>query len=100
MTNNVMYKELSLETILKESRWVAKMTYGRFVGTYGELECFIEDSENLRDIDLAAGQPEHLQQFCDEMWEHDRTDGWMTIQDFYNKVYVVRHPEVLPQGIN
>ena len=77
-------KKLTLETILNESRWVAKMTYGRHVGTYEELERWgYLSSEELRDVDVTVKQPDHLQGFFDDMWEYEKDHEWMTIQEFY-----------------
>ena len=50
---------LTLETILSDSIWVAKMNGWRQTGTYDELSDLRED-EDCRDFDLCAEQPEHL----------------------------------------
>lgn len=77
----------SLETILKDTRWVAKMTYGfRHVGTYDELEEYRE-SEECRDFDICCSQPEHLKEFYNKYFEYEKQHGFTTIQDFYNNVY-------------
>lgn len=73
---------LSLETIMRDTLWVAKMTYGRRVGTYEELEWCLEEDE-LRDFDICAKQPEHLEVFYDLYFEHCKRKGWTTVQEFY-----------------
>jgi len=81
---------LSLEQVVNESLWVAKMNGYRKAGTYPELQasgCL--DSDELRDVDLAAKQPKHLQAFFDEMWAWERSpEGrWMTLPEYYKTVY-------------
>lgn len=78
---------LSLEKIMNESLWVAKMQGYRMSGTYEEMRPYFED-EDCRDFDLAANQPEELKPFYDAYWEYDRKHGFTTIQDFY-KVWSV-----------
>ena len=77
---------LSLEQIMKETIFVAKMTYGyRAVGTYDEIREYIE-SDECRDSDICASQPENLKDFYDKYFAHH---GFITIQDFYNQYYNV-----------
>ena len=80
---------LTLETILNESLWVAKVGGCRFVGTYSEVEHWYDD-EDWRDTDLAAEQPEHLKEFYDAYFKYDREHGFITVQDYYNNVYAKR----------
>lgn len=77
---------LTLDTILKDSMWVAKVGGCRFVGTYAEIEHWYDD-EDWKDTDLCAEQPEHLKPFYDAYFKYDRENGFITVQDFYNKVY-------------
>ena len=77
---------LTLETILKDSMWVAKVGGCRFVGTYDEIEHWYND-EDWRDTDLCAEQPEHLKAFYDAYFKYDAKNGFTTVQDFYNNVY-------------
>ena len=80
---------LTLETILKDSIWIAKMNGWRQAGTYDELSDLRED-EDCRDFDLCSEQPEHLKSFYDAYWKYDKEHGFTTVQDFYNTVYSVR----------
>ena len=80
---------LTLETILNESLWVAKVGGCRFTGTYKEVESW-KDDEDCRDFDLLANQPEHLKPFYDAYWKYDEEHGFVTVQDFYNNVYSKR----------
>lgn len=79
---------LTLDQIMKESIWVVKMNWGRMSGTYEEMKSYA-DSEECRDFDLCAEQPEHLKAFFDgyEDWIHEH--GWMIIPDYYKDVYLV-----------
>ncbi len=75
---------LTLDQIMNESRWVAKMQGWRQAGTYEEIRWCAED-EDCRDVDLAAEQPEHLKEFFDLYFAHD---GFITIPDFYEEYYL------------
>lgn len=74
---------LTLEQIMNESIWVAKMNGYRMSGTYAEMKPYA-DSEDCRDFDLCAEQPEHLKDFFDRYFAHH---GFITVQDFYNQHY-------------
>lgn len=74
---------LTLDTIMKDSVWVAKMQGWREAGTLEEIG-HLSDDPDCRDFDLCAKQPEHLDEFFEAYWKHD---GFITIQDFYNKFY-------------
>ena len=74
--------ELTLETIMRDTIWVAKMTYGRFTGTYDELE-YYRNSEECRDFDISCKQPKHLQDFFSDYTEYECEHGFTYIQDFY-----------------
>ena len=78
--------KLSLETILKDTRWVVKMTYGRFAGTYDEIKC-LSESEECRDFDICFHQPEHLKDFYDGLFKYEYENGFITIQEYYEQVY-------------
>lgn len=78
--------ELTLDRILNESRWVAKMQGYRVSGTYAEVKQYAED-EDCRDFDLSATQPEHLKEFFDAYWSYDSEHGFITIQDFFHQHY-------------
>lgn len=84
--------KLSLEEIQRDTIWVAKMTYGRHVGTYEELK-EERNSEECRDFDISCKQPEHLKEFFDAYMEYERKNGWITIPEFYNSVYAVQKEE-------
>lgn len=74
---------LSLETIMSKTLWVAKMNGFRKVGTYEEVKSYGE-SEECRDFDICANQPEELKPFYDKYFAHQ---GFITVQDFYNNIY-------------
>lgn len=80
---------LSLETIKKETLWVAKMNGFREIGTYDALKSYRE-SDECRDFDTicSQGQPEHLRQFWKDYEEQDDLpyeDRLFLIDDFYAK---------------
>ena len=77
-----MAKTLTLETILRDTLWVAKMQGWREVGTYDEIGYLAED-EDCRDFDICANQPEHLKAFYENYFEYCEDHGWMTVQEFY-----------------
>ena len=74
---------LTLDQILKDTIWVAKMQGYRMTGTYDEIREYAE-SEECRDCDICADQPKHLKDFYDKYFAHH---GWITVQDFYNQHY-------------
>lgn len=74
---------LSLQKILDESLWVAKMQGYRKCGTYDEVG-YLAESEDCRDFDLAAKQPEDLMDFFEGFFKFGR---FVTIQDYYHNVY-------------
>lgn len=74
---------LTLETIMKDAMWVAKMQDYRVTGTYEEIKHLGQSSE-CRDFDLLAKQPTHLVDFFDKYFAHE---GFITIQDFYHQYY-------------
>ena len=76
---------LTLDQIMNESIWVAKMNGYRMSGTYAEMKPYA-DSEDCRDFDLCAEQPEHLKDFFDKYFAHH---GFITVQDFYNQHYML-----------
>ena len=78
--------KVSLETILKDTLWVAKMTYGRHVGTYDEVGDYFP-MEECRDFDLCAKQPEHLEDFYDGYFNYVEEHGFTIVQDYYKEVY-------------
>ena len=77
---------LSLETIMKDSMWVAKMVGWREVGTYEEIG-HLAESEDCRDFDLCAKQPDHLKSFFDAYFGYEKAHGWITIPKFYEEHY-------------
>lgn len=84
-----MTRELiSLETIEKDALWIAKMQGYRECGTYAEIS-HLAKSEDCRDFDLAAKQPEHLKPFFDAYWAWNEEHGWITIPEFYKDIYLV-----------
>ena len=74
---------LSLQKILDESLWVAKMQGYRVSGTYDEIG-YLAESEDCLDFDLAATQPEDLMDFFEGFFKFGR---FVTIQDYYHTVY-------------
>ena len=74
--------ELSLETILKDTIWIAKMAYGRFSGTYDELKQY-RNSEDCRDFDLCRQQPKHLEVFYGDYFKHIDEHGSISLFHFY-----------------
>ena len=74
---------LTLDQIMSESIWVCKMEGYRMSGTYAEMKPYA-DSDDCRDFDLSADQPEHLRDFYDKYFNHR---GFITVQDFYNQYY-------------
>lgn len=82
-----MTKKIELEVIERDTIWVAKMQGWREVGTYEEVRrC--ADSEECRDFDICAEQPEHLKPFYDMYFEYERKHGWITIPEYYKNIYV------------
>jgi len=80
---------LSLETIKKDTLWVAKMVRFRQVGTYDELRVYRE-SDELRDFDnlYSQGQPEHLKQFWQDYEAQNETaygERLFFMNNFYNE---------------
>lgn len=86
---------LNLETIMKDSIWVAKMNGWRESGTYDQIGHLFND-EDCRDFDLCAEQPEHLKEFYDMYFKHD---GFITIQDFYKDYYVKSFDSEKPKRV-
>ena len=79
---------LNLDIILKDTMWVGKFEYGgRISGTYEELESMMGE---FRDFDLSGKQPSHLEEFYEDYFSYSRKNGWITIQDYYNNVYIVK----------
>ena len=80
MKNN---KKPTLEQIQNESLWVVKFTYGhRDVRTHEHIDYA---DENIRDVDLACKQPDHLVEFFNDYYEYQAKNGWTTIPEFYEK---------------
>lgn len=77
---------LDLKTILKDSVWIVKLDWGRVKGTYDEIKHYL-DSDDLRDFDLCAVQPDHLKDFYDKYF---LSDDYVSVQEFYHKVYCVK----------
>ncbi len=77
---------IKFETILKDTLLVAKMTGWRKVGTWDEVKPYSDD-EDCRECDLCAQQPEHLKEFYDAYFAYERKNGWISVQDFYEKHY-------------
>lgn len=79
---------LTLDQVMNESIWVAKMQGWRTSGTYAEVGKYAKD-EDCRDFDLAGQQPEHLKDFFDRFWKWERENGFITVPEFYKDVYLV-----------
>ena len=80
---------LTLETIMLDTIWVAKMQGYRMTGTYEEIG-FLADDPDCRDFDLCAKQPDHLREFYDAYWAYEQAHGFVTVQDFYRDVWAFR----------
>lgn len=79
---------LTLDTILKDTMWVGKFEYGgRIAGTYAELKPMRDE---FRDFDISCSQPPHLEEFYEDYFAYSCKNGWCTIQDYYNNVYIVK----------
>jgi len=81
-------KKIAYEIIDRDTLWVAKMQGHRQVGTYAEVGHLFQDPE-CRDFDTVCvdGQPEHLRPFYTEYFAYCAKEGWISIPDYYNKVY-------------
>lgn len=97
---------LSLETILKDTVFVAKMQGWRQAGTIAQIG-HLRDDPDCRDFDLCAKQPDHLKEFYDAYWCYEESHGFITIQNFYADVWTRREKRltkwngskwILPQG--
>lgn len=88
---------LMLDTIMKDTLWVAKMNGWRKVGTYAELED-LSKSEECRDFDIVCleGQPDHLKGFYKEYFEYCEKNEWMIIPEYYKDIYLVDHQNPTP----
>lgn len=79
---------LTIDTILKDTMWVGKFTYGgRIAGTYAELEPMTDE---FRDFDVSCAQPPHLEKFYEDYYAYccKHRGTFITVQDYYNNVYV------------
>lgn len=79
--------KLTLDQVMKESLWIAKVGGCRIVDTYDNVKGYYDDPD-CRDIDLACKQPDHLQKFFDDYYNYCCKNGWMIIPDYYNNVYL------------
>lgn len=79
---------ISLETITKNTIWVAKMQGYREVGTKDEIGDLFYD-EDCRDFDISCEQPDELKPFYDAYFAYNREHGWITIPEFYKDIYLV-----------
>lgn len=79
-----MMKKLTLQEIMDNSIWVARMTYGRIVGPYKEIQHYA-DMDECKDFDVVCEQPTaELQHFWDSYNDYcDTNCTWMTIQQYY-----------------
>lgn len=77
-----MKNGISLETIKRDTMWVAKMHGWRAVGTYDEIGHFAKEEE-CRDFDICAEQPEHLKEFYSMLFDYEEEHGFTFIDDFY-----------------
>ena len=77
-------KKLTLNEVMDNTIWVAKMNWGRITGTYKEIERYAQ-SEDCRDHDVCCKQPTaELQHFWDSYNEYcDTNHKWMTVQQYY-----------------
>lgn len=77
---------LTLDTIMKDTVFVAKMQGWREVGTFSEIGHLSSDPD-CRDFDLCAVQPDHLKGFYDAYFSYELGHGFITVQDFYNNCW-------------
>lgn len=77
----------SYDTIKKDTQWVAKMTNGRYTGTYDDLAEY-RKSRNCRDFDILAKQPTpELQHFWDAFHKFGHDYMFLNEKDFYDQIY-------------
>lgn len=77
---------LTLDTILRDTMWVGKFyDGGRIAGTYEKLEPMMDE---FRDYDVSCNQPSHLEKFYEDYFAYNDKNGWITIPDYYNNIYV------------
>ena len=81
-------KQLSLQEILSKTIWVAKMPGYRLTGTYEQIKKY-KDDEDCREFDIvcSSGQPQELRHFYTLYEEYGEKHGFITIQEFYRKLY-------------
>lgn len=78
---------ITIDTIQKDTVFVAKMQGYRKVGTFAEIGNLADDPD-CRDFDLCAKQPDHLTAFYDAYWEYEMNHPFMDVNAFYNEVWV------------
>lgn len=81
-------EKISLEYIKANTKWVARLYGGRFVGTYEEVKGYRND-EDCKEVDVvcADGQPEDLKPFWKAYEKYGNEHGFITMQKFYNEVW-------------
>lgn len=79
---------ITLDTIMKDTIWIAKMQGWRESGTYAEIG-HLQSSEECRDFDICAKQPAHLEEFFDRFNKYTEEHGFITIPDYYKDIYLV-----------
>ena len=82
-------ENISLQYIIDTTRWVARHVSGyRFVGSYKEAHKFYE-KEDCKDFDVLCSdcQPDTIKPFWKAYEEYSDSHGFMTLQDFYEKVW-------------
>lgn len=77
---------LTLDTVLKDTIWVAKMNGFRETGTYDEIKA-IADNDDCREMDICCEQPAHLKDFYNQYFNYSDEHGFITVQDYFNAVY-------------
>jgi hypothetical protein len=55
-----MTNKISLKTILEDTLWVVKFNGGRTICKHSEIDY---NNDDIRDVDIASEQPEHLKEF-------------------------------------
>lgn len=65
--------------------WILHIGGGRIAGTYEKLEPMMDQ---FRDFDISCGQPPHLEKFYEDFYDYSCKNGWCTVQEYYNNVYI------------
>lgn len=82
---------VSKRTIEKDTIWVVRLTCGvRLTGTYEEMKRWA-DTDDCKDFDICAKQPEHLQEFYDGYFKYCYENEFVFVNDYYNRMMLKKH---------